>query len=194
MFIAVAGVPAPAHAAPTGPGGSIEGTLTTAKGVPVAGILLQVTSPVIKSDQLPQTWTDESGHYSLAPLPAGRYRIGFYFPETMSTQWVPRKERESQAAWFTVRDGETTTVDESLFPTGALAVTLTGGDGGPVQAFCADAIGSLFLRTGCTTTGVLLLSELPVGTYLLMVSEGGGPAWAEVTEDVTTPIEVPQSI
>ncbi len=192
--------PATGHAAPPSdtPGGAIEGTLTTAKGAPVAGVRLQVRSQTGKNDVLlPRAVTDAAGRYALTPLPPGRYRVGFLFPETMSTQWAPRAAQERRAAWFVVRSGETTVVDESLFPTGGLDVTLRGRDGnGPVAAFCADAIGDFYLRTGCTTTGTLHLAELPVGTYGLAVSVEGetgiSPAMTQVTEDGTTTVEVQQ--
>ncbi len=200
IVTAVVLLPATGHAAPPADtlGGTIQGTLTTAKGVPMAGVRLAVASRTGKKDhRLPGAVTDEAGRYSLAPLPAGQYRIGFLFPETLSTQWVPRATRESGAAWFTVRSGETTVVDESLFPTGGLDVTLRGRAGnGPVPAFCADAIGDFYVKAGCTTTGILHLADLPVGTYALAVIAEGerrtNPAFAQITEDGTATVEVQQ--
>ncbi|PRY27126.1 MSCRAMM family protein [Pseudosporangium ferrugineum] len=194
LVSAVVLAPAPGHAAPAaGSGGTIAGTLTTAKGAPVAGIRVQVKSSTGADDQLPLVRTDEAGHYELAPLPAGQYRIGFYFPETLSTQWVPRKARESQATWFTVRDGETTIVDEALFPTGGLRITLRAADGASIPGFCVDAIGELYLKAGCTAEGVLVLSDLPVGTYALSVAADGNQGvsrtFTRVVEDVVTPVE-----
>jgi hypothetical protein len=189
----------PVQAAPAAAvsGGTIEGTLTSAKGVPVAGVRVLVSSSTGKNDTLPLVSTDESGHYTLTPLPAGRYRVGFYFPETMSEQWVPKATRETRGAWFTVRDGQTTVVDESLFPTGALDITLLGRDTSePLAAFCVEAIGDRYLKTGCTTTGVLHLEELPVDSYLLMVEADGepgvNPEFADVIEDTTTSVAVQQ--
>ncbi|GIM95312.1 carboxypeptidase-like regulatory domain-containing protein [Paractinoplanes toevensis] len=185
--------PIPAQAAPVGTG-TIEGTLTTAKGDPVAGVRVQLSSSAGHNDTLPLVFTDEAGHYSAAPLPAGRYRVGFYFPETMSTQWVPRAARESAATWFTVADGRTTVVDESLFATGGLDVTLVEPDTGPVQEFCVEAIGDLYLKTGCTTTGTVSLTGLPIGSYLVTATGGTGEgvkmAFADVVEDSVVPVEI----
>ena len=181
---------APALAAAEG--GTIAGTLTTAKGAPVAGIRLQIRSATGKNDLLPTAVTDETGHYSLAPLPAGRYRVGFYFPETLSTQWVPQTSRETAATWFTVRSGETTVVDESLLAVGGLQISLNDPATGPIAAFCVDAIGDLFLSSGCTTDGTLLLSDLPIGSYLLMATDHGTDGiysdFADVTADTVTPV------
>ena len=199
LVTAVVLAPAPGYAASSaaGTGGTIEGTLTSAKGAPVAGIRVLVHSPTSTNDQFPVVVTDASGHYALTPLPAGRYRIGFHFPETLSTQWVPQAAAERGATWFTVSDGETTVVNESLFPTGGMDVTLLrrAGDG-LVPAFCVDAIGDLYLKTGCTTTGVLQLTDLPVGLYILMVTAADAQSldteWADVTEDATTAVAVQQ--
>ena len=178
-------------AAPAGPG-TIVGTLTTAKGAPVAGIRLQTRSSTGRNDLLPTAVTDEAGHYSLAPLPAGRYRVGFYFPETLSTQWVPQTAQESAATWFIVRSGETTIVDESLFATGGLRIGLNDPASGPIAKFCVDAIGDLFVANGCTTDGTLLLTGLPIGNYLLIATDHGADGvysdFADVTADTVTPV------
>ncbi|GIE30973.1 hypothetical protein Ait01nite_040180 [Actinoplanes italicus] len=75
----------------------IEGTLTTADGsAPVAGARLQITAcSGTPGYLLPEAVTDESGHYRLEPLPAGRYRIGFYFADTGDQLWAPHKTRET---------------------------------------------------------------------------------------------------
>ena len=189
--------PASAFAQPAVAAGVVEGTLTTAAGAPVAGVRVVVHSPTPKNDwQLPLATTDDSGHYTLAPLPAGRYRIGFDFPETLSTQWVPGVAQERLASWITVRGGETTTVDQSLFATGGLDVTLRSNDGSElVQSFCVEAIGDYYVKSACTTTGTLPLTDLPIGSYLLMVQtdETLTPEFADVTADTTTAIEVQQA-
>jgi hypothetical protein len=188
--------PASAFAQAAVAAGTVEGTLTTAAGAPAAGVRVVVVSPTPKNDwQLPFTTTDESGHYTLAPLPAGRYRIGFHFPETLSTQWVPGVAQERLASWITVRSAETTIVDQSLFATGGLDISLRSSDGSElVQSFCLEAIGDYYVKSACTTTGTLQLTDLPAGSYLLMVETDGKltPEFADVTEDVSTAVEVQQ--
>jgi hypothetical protein len=179
--------PAPAaYAAPVATG-TLAGTLTTAKGAPVAGVYLEVKPAVGDVWMLPQSWTDENGHYTI-DLPPGRYRIGFHFPANQSTQWVPRATRESGATWFTVTEGGTTVVDEVLFPTGGMTVTLAGH-----TDFCVEAVGDRFLSYGCTTTGEVTLTDLPVNSYMvtaLVDDDLAGWGDAEVAEDAVTPLEI----
>lgn len=197
---AVVLAPAPSQAAPStaAAGGTVAGTLSTAKGVPVAGVRVFLKSPTPADDfLLPWATTDAAGQFSLPEVPADRYRIQFYDPELETTQWAPRAARESKAAWFTVRDGQTTVVNESLFPTGHVSVTLLGRNGGgPLAAFCLEAVGDYYLREGCTTTGTLEIADLRIGRYVLMVQADGetaaNPAWADITEDATTVVAVQQ--
>lgn len=195
LAAAVVLAPAPAQAAVAD--AAVEGTLTTAKGAPVAGVRVVVHSPTPANDwQLPLATTDADGHYALAPLPAGRYRIGFTFPETQSTQWVPGVAQERQASWITVHAGQTTVVNQALFATGGLDISLRGSDGMElVPSFCVEAVGDYYVKSACTTIGTLTLTDLPVGSYLLMVEtdETLTPEFADVTEDVTTAIEVQQA-
>jgi len=197
---AVLFAPAPSQAAPTAAaaGGTISGTLTTAKGVPVAGTRVFLKSPNSAEDfLLPWTTTDAAGNYSLPEVPANRYRISFYDPALEVTQWAPRAARETKAAWFTVVAGQTTVVNESLLPTGSLSVTLLGRNGGgPLAAFCLEAVGDYYLREGCTTTGTVEIADVRIGRYVLMVQADGetaaNPAWATVTEDATATVAVQQ--
>lgn len=197
--------PAPSQAAarPAAPaaaaaGGTISGTLTTAKGVPVAGVRVFLKSPNPADDfLLPWATTDAAGQYSLPGVPANRYRISFYDPGLEATQWAPRAARETKAAWYTVREGQATVVDESLLPTGHLSVTLLGRNGGgPLSAFCLEAVGDYYLRQGCTTTGTLEIADVRIGTCVLMAQADGetaaNPAWATVTEDATAVVAVRQ--
>jgi len=197
---AVVLAPAPSQAAPAAAaaGGTITGTLTTAKGVPVAGFRVFLTSPTPANDfLLPWTTTDAAGHYALPEVPANKYRISFRDPELETIQWAPRAARESKAAWFTVRDGQATVIDESLFPTGQLSVTLLSRDGtGPLPAFCLEAVGDYYLRQGCTTTGTVEITDVRVGTYVVMAQADGetsaNPEWATVTEDATAVVAIQQ--
>ena len=202
---AVVLTPAPSQAAPSqaapaaaAAGGTLSGILTTAKGVPVAGVRVFLKSPNPADDfLLPWATTDAAGQYSLPEVPANRYRVSFYDPVLETTQWAPRAARETKAAWFTVRAGQTTVVNESLFPTGHLSVTLLGRNGGePLSAFCVEAVGDYYLREGCTTTGTLEITDLRVGDYVLMVQADGdtsaNPEWADITEDATTVVAVQQ--
>jgi hypothetical protein len=194
LLATLAVLPAPAHAA-AATGGVIEGTLTTAdSSAPVAGARLQIKAySGTPSYLLPEAVTDESGHYRLEPLPAGRYRIGFYFAETGDQLWAPHKTRETAATWYTVTDGGTTVVNDSLFPTGDLDVTFKNADG-PITAFCADASGDYFLRSGCTSTGTLNLTGLRSGRYVVLVWVEGetavSPAWATITTGALTAVTV----
>ncbi|WP_203784650.1 carboxypeptidase regulatory-like domain-containing protein [Paractinoplanes rishiriensis] len=187
LAVALVLTPAPAAHAAAVATGTLTGTLTTAKGAPAAGVYLELKPAVGDVWMLPQAWTDENGHYTL-DLPPGRYKVGFHFHATMSTQWVPRATRDSRATWFTVTEGGTTVVDEVLFPTGGMTVTLAGH-----TDFCVEAIGDRFLSYACTTSGEVALTDLPVNLYMVtaLVDENlVGWGDAEVTEDAVTPLEI----
>jgi hypothetical protein len=123
----------------------------------------------------------------VAGLAPGDYKVEFYFAETLSSQWAHRARDEDSAEPFTVVAGEDTVVDEQRYPTGASSLTAVDvATGESVTAFCVEATGYRYLRTGCTDTGTLLLNDLPEGWYLLTADPGDGRGLTTPTPSRTT--------
>jgi hypothetical protein len=161
VAIPLGAVPASAQAAT----GTVSGTLTTAAGAPLADVHVSA-HPTARGAREAFARTDSAGHYSVAGLAPGDYKIEFYFDETLSSQWAHRARDEDSATPFAVRAGEDTVVDEQRYPTGSAAVSvIDSATGQPITAFCVEAI-NMFLREACTDNGTALLTDLPEGWYL----------------------------
>ncbi|BEL03309.1 hypothetical protein Q0Z83_015000 [Actinoplanes sichuanensis] len=159
--------PSAAHADPAT--GSLSGTLTTADGAPMADVGVSVHTLAGPAAGAPAR-TDSAGHYRVADLPPGTYRVQFWVERNTSSswhQWAHQATWPAQASRFTVTAGADLVVDETRFRTGSLSLTLQDAAGEPIDAFCADATGDNFVETGCTESGTLLLADLPADDYLI---------------------------
>ena len=117
----------PAQAAATG---AVSGRLTTSAGAPAAEVFVQVY-PADEYESVGYTSTDADGNYTVADLPAGSYRVG-YFPWAQPEQYFHQKSQLSDADPVTVTAGATTNVDEQLFATGTITGRLVNAAGYPV--------------------------------------------------------------
>ncbi|MGV9210328.1 carboxypeptidase regulatory-like domain-containing protein [Micromonospora sp. RB23] len=124
----------PAQAAATG---AVSGRLTTSDGAPAAEVMVQVY-PADDYESAGYTSTDADGNYTVANLPAGSYRVG-YFPWLRPEQYHHQKSQMSDADPVTVTAGGTTTVDEQLFGTGTLSGRLVDAAGSPVPYVSINA-------------------------------------------------------
>ena len=155
--------------------GSIGGTLTSAAGVPLADVTVVVHATAGGGDTSPAR-TDGAGRYSVAGLAPGAYKVEFWFEKTAHSQWAHQATHESAATTFRLRAGENLVVDESTFPTGSMSVTYRSQVTGElVDAFCVDATGDFFATAGCTDTGTVRLTELPVGEYAVLARAKAEP-------------------
>lgn len=117
--------------------GTISGTLTTAGGAPVAGAKAEVTNGPYSA----QTTTAANGTYAIADIPTGdQYRVRFLpVAGTHPGQYAHDQTNYQTAALFAVQAGQTTTVDESLLPTGIISGKLTKSDGNPLASTSVTA-------------------------------------------------------
>ena len=107
--------------------GSFTGRVTTAQGLPAAGVAVYATNQF--GSQFSQT--DANGQYTVKVFP-GTYQLQFQHGESLS-QWAHGQLSQSTAQSFTVASGATAVVDEQLLPTGTIAGHLTDSNGQPVQ-------------------------------------------------------------
>jgi protocatechuate 3,4-dioxygenase beta subunit len=159
------GLTPPAHAATPG---SIAGTLTNS-GSPVAGVSVYVESDVNGGGS---ATTDSTGHYAVAGLEPGQYRVHFV-PADHPDQYAYGKATYETANIITVTSGVQTTVNDKLLATGTISGTLSDSHGAPVAGAQVSAFGSGGSGYAFTSSnGSYSMSVLP-GTYKISFLVGG---------------------
>ena len=111
--------------------GTFTGRVTTADGLPAAGVEVQANSQVGGQFAL----TDANGQYTIQTFPGSGYVLAFQrggFGGGL-TQWAHGQKEPFDAQQFSVASGGTTVVDEQLLPTGKVAGHLVDSTGQPVQ-------------------------------------------------------------
>jgi len=162
--------------------GSIAGRFTDAGGTGMAGLEVQAIPAGTYWGSY--AYTNDDGLYRFDQIFAGDYQIGFHNWETNFSQWAYGKTSEQAADTITVTEGQTTTVNDSRLPTGSLRITATDAlTGAPLQSF------SVYVNNGShggeTTTGDLVISDLPAGQYQVTVTADG---YAAATQAATVTI------
>jgi uncharacterized protein YjbI with pentapeptide repeats len=149
---------------------TLQGTVTTTGGAPVAGATVAVFSTVF-GNLLGQGPTDGVGHYAVAGLPAGQVRVQFVatgFP----TQWNGGAPSFKTAANVTAVAGTSVTRDQVLAHAGSIDATITTANGTPLSGMVAVAspatVGEVLTGTSSSPSGQLALS-LPASTYKVLV-------------------------
>lgn len=80
-------------------------------------------------------------------------------------------------------------------PTGGLAVRLPDPmTGEPIAAFCVELVDDEVVRTDCTDTGTLLLSDVPEGDYLVLAYRAGRSEVAGAARQVVVAGEVAEVV
>jgi hypothetical protein len=114
--------------------GTFTGRVTTADGLPAAGIEVFASGANDNKFAL----TDADGKYSMSVFP-GAYKLAFEQSFSTLTEWAPQQTTKAAGHLFTVDAGGTATVDEQLLPTGTLAGHLVDANGQPVPAIVTIA-------------------------------------------------------
>ncbi|GAA1609895.1 MSCRAMM family protein [Catellatospora bangladeshensis] len=140
-------------------------------------------------------WTnaDDDGYYEIDDVFAGSYTVDFRDPDGAFEQWATGKLTEETANIFAVTAGGTTTVNDSLLPTGTVKLTakdLTSG--AAVKGFTA----SVFTGYGQAATDSLTLTGIPIGTHPISLSAAGydsidGEVSVTVQAGKTVTVQVP---
>ncbi|MEU8080313.1 carboxypeptidase regulatory-like domain-containing protein [Catellatospora citrea] len=117
--------------------GTIAGRFVDREGVGIADLEVSVEGTAGPSYS---TTTDAAGEYRVDNVFVGSgYRVGFHGYERNIVQYAYGEVDSSDADLFTVTEGATTRVDDTLLPTGSVHFTVTDADtGAPVSAFEAN--------------------------------------------------------
>jgi Carboxypeptidase regulatory-like domain len=131
--------------------GTIAGVITD-NGAPVSGATISVSTD--DGTFWANGSTDESGHYSVADVPeASAAYIVAISPLDHPTQYAFGKSDYSAADRISVTAGQTTTVDDSLLPTGTISGRFTDQAGNGLAGAWVDAFGD-GVPNSDTQTGV----------------------------------------
>ena len=117
--------------------GTITGRVTTADGLPAAGVSVYATNQFTSQF----TATDSNGVHVIPVFP-GSYQIEFVRGAGSLAEWAHQQRFQFNAASFAVASGGTTVVDEQLLPTGTVAGRLVDSNGQPVQFGMVQLVGA----------------------------------------------------
>ncbi|NUT23560.1 MAG: PEGA domain-containing protein [Hamadaea sp.] len=161
--------------------GRLAGHFTAADGSPMGG--LSVSAADVNGWSLAYGTTSDDGTYAIDQVFVGDYRVAFESWETGFQQWAYGKTNPADADVITVTAGQTTTVDDSRLPAGTVRITAKDASTGtPLSQFEAY-LNDGFKGAG-TSTGELVMSDVPTGTYQVTVTAEGyifSPKAATVT-------------
>jgi len=170
VVLAVGGLSAPAYAAGTG---SITGHLTDG-GTPVsnANVFLFDTNYTYAGS----SYTDSTGAFQFSGLAAAGYRIQFNAGPL--TQWYHQQTSFYNANTVTVVDGQTTTVEETVRPSGTISGHVYNPDGTPAayaQVNASEVTGSGgYGYTSTDGSGSYSLRYLTPGSYQVNFRNSAG--------------------
>jgi hypothetical protein len=147
------------------PTGRVQGRLTDASGRGVMFAAVQLQDPV--RGRFVDATTDGDGFWFAHPR-AGTYRV--FFGTAEQAQWAHGRLTAATADPVTVADGQTTTVDDVLLPTGSISVTAWDArTGTAVTSFCASATSGYVFQEVCTDDGSTEFPVIGQGTYRISV-------------------------
>jgi hypothetical protein len=179
------------------PHGTLGGRVTTHTGAAAAGARVELNRAT-PSGPLATVLADADGNYLFRYPPSGQHVISVAAAERGATrQWAHQHRVYTEADPFTIAPGQHTTVDEQLFPTGAITGRFTR-DGVPVANVVVYAYSQASTAESVTNwtdaDGVFRLKPYP-GTYKLkfVVPAGTGlDQWLGGTESeaATQPVRV----
>lgn len=168
-----------------GSGGRIEGRVTGPDGVPLVGQTMQLSGVGFEFSSSRTVLTAEHGVYVFRNVPPGdKYRVTI-------GEFVPGRPSQSRSD-FTVREGETTTVD-FVPEAGGMAVrgrvTRAGAPVGEVMVSLQSESGSgSLLQARAGADGTFVFEAVQPGKYLVTSQRGGiGRAQVVVTADAPPP-------
>ncbi len=164
-------VAAPAHAALAL--GSVTGRVVTAAGAPAANVTVRALGQ--DSGHSSSASTAADGTYRIADLPVDGYKV-LLQSGAGARQYVPQQRREHLAQVYAVREGETTTVDDTLLPQGSLAGRFVDFDGTPLsgaRVSIRDLDGASFHFASTNVQGNWRADGVFAGRYQVHFSHGG---------------------
>ncbi|WP_433613384.1 carboxypeptidase regulatory-like domain-containing protein [Dactylosporangium sp. CA-139114] len=172
--------------------GSIAGQLLKADGTPAAGVNVSANVP---DGPGRYATTGADGRYRMDDVPVrADWYVAFRGPGGR-TQYAHGKLTQESADRVAVTEGQVTTVDDQLLPTGSVRlVAHDATTGAPLTGFCAwEASSSV---GGCAETTELVVADMFVGTWHFSVNLGDHRHFdvidqpAVVTAGQTTTVDV----
>jgi hypothetical protein len=131
--------------------------------------------------------TDETGHYALAGIYPGRYRIQFRSTSSKYEEtWARSAPNRETADIFTVGIAETVPLDVAMNPLASISGT-QNWPGGTVYAFSNPTSGEPVGWALVGTDGAYSIESLPPGTYFVRFTAGStglAPQWYRGVYDV----------
>jgi hypothetical protein len=158
---------------PLWPGaGEIGGQITDENGAPA-----RATVGMDRTDG--QYWhaivyTDDAGHYQMANIPAGPYRVSIE-DNKHGIQWAYGQESPETAEIFQVTDGGATVVDERYLPLATVSVTVTDAvTQRPVSGACAQINAGPQPRACSGANGVVSITGVQPGSWIVDAYDPSG--------------------
>jgi hypothetical protein len=149
-------------------GASLSGSVTDAAGAPLPGIAVTITGTDGDSRFVS---SDAQGHYRVAGLPSGTYRVAFG-----ASQPAPGSPAPQRRTVALVAPNDLGGVNAALSAGGAISGRITLPDGTPiadVSVHARDLDGLVDTYTASAADGSYTLSGLPSGRYELSFSAYG---------------------
>jgi hypothetical protein len=158
------------------PHGALSGHVFNDNGTPAAGASVQAQT----ADGAVFLFTnaDANGFYQLPFAPAGDYIVSFQPASGGPTQYANNRMNFNSADPIHVATSATTTLDQTLLPTGTIVGTLTDANGNPVANANVSLTNDNLQAFGFTDdTGAYSITTFP-GSYRLEFDTPFGSQWA----------------
>jgi len=148
------------------PMAALVGRLTNADGSPEAGAVVHVSD--LAGNGVDSAITDADGRYRTDGVFLGTYRVLFQTFATNQSQYAFGATTAAAAAQIAVTAAGDVVVDDVLLRTGSIEVTASDAvTGAPLTDFCADAQAEVNRGFGCADQGVVTLTGLAPGSYVV---------------------------
>ncbi|HET9517637.1 MAG TPA: carboxypeptidase-like regulatory domain-containing protein [Actinoplanes sp.] len=163
--------------------GSIAGRFTTksGKGIAKATVVVSTGADEDDANNESEVKTDSTGRFTVADLSPGDYKVMF-IDRTKRVQYAYGKGNRAAANVFTVRSGQTTTVnDEQVAPATLRITAVNARTGKQLRAFCTY-LDDLPENERCTKKSVVVIKNLRADRIRVSVHPTSGSLYLARTD------------